>query len=115
MTDNQILDELSKASEGLLYMSESDYPLVPFLWDGSQELTAEYLYQVAEKPADSPILRLDPIAFLGGAYAKVGTVMRAHLSNLRGYKVGSVNMPVYLVGRSPAGNWLGVSTRVVET
>jgi hypothetical protein len=31
------------------------------------------------------------------------------------YRVGTVNVAVYVVGRSPEGHWLGVSTRVVET
>ena len=115
MTDDRILDELQKATEGLLYMSESDYPFELVCWDGSVDLTTEYLCEVAGKPAASPILELSVEQFLGGAFVTVATVLKRHLSDLRVYKVGLINIPVYVVGRSPDGNWVGLSTRVVET
>jgi hypothetical protein len=31
------------------------------------------------------------------------------------YRIGEVNMPVYIIGKSSSGSWLGLSTRVVET
>src|ERR1044071_812604 len=113
MTDDQILEELQAATEGLLYMSESDYPFDLVRWDRSVELTNEYLCEVAGKPPASPVLELSVERFLRGEVVNVATVVKKYLSDARVYKVGSINMPVYIVGRSPEGNWLGLSTRVV--
>ena len=115
ITDKQILDELRAAAGGLLYMSESDYPFVPFVWAGEVEISPDYLCEISEVVAGSQIQEVDPVHFLGGLYGKLGRVVKNHLSDLRGYQVGTINMPVYIVGRSPEGNWIGVSTRVVQT
>ena len=99
----------------MLYMSESDYPFELVRWDGPIEITPEFIRKVAGEPSDSPIQETDFDTFLGGGYPKLAQLLKASLSDLKVYKVGRVNMPVYIVGRSPEGNWLGLSTRVVET
>ncbi|MDQ3743999.1 MAG: nuclease A inhibitor family protein [Acidobacteriota bacterium] len=43
------------------------------------------------------------------------SLLEENLTDLKAYRVGLINIPVYVVGRSASGNWLGVSTRVVET
>jgi hypothetical protein len=42
-------------------------------------------------------------------------LLEENLADLKVFRVGVVNIPVYIAGRSASGNWLGVSTRVVET
>ena len=42
-------------------------------------------------------------------------VLETELADLRVYRVGEISIPVYILGRSPSGSWLGLSTRVVET
>ena len=48
-------------------------------------------------------------------YRNILQVLSQNLADSKAYKVGRINMPVYVVGRSKRGNWLGVSTRVVQT
>lgn len=113
--DEEILQELRKASLGMLYMSESDYPFEVIRWDGRTEVTPEFLRRITTEAADCPIQSSDLEAFLSGQFHNLAGLMKANLSNLKIYKVGRINMPVYIVGRSPEGNWLGLSTRVVQT
>jgi hypothetical protein len=42
-------------------------------------------------------------------------LLEENLTDLKVFRVGAVNIPVYVAGRSASGSWLGVSTRVVET
>jgi hypothetical protein len=42
-------------------------------------------------------------------------LLERNLTDLKVFRVGAVNIPVYVAGRGASGNWLGVSTRVVET
>ncbi len=114
-TDDEIVEELRKASQGWLYMSESDYPFELVRWDGRTELTSAFLRGVAGESTDCPIQEMDSEDFLGGQYRQLAQLLAANLSDLRVYQVGRINMPVYIVGRSPEGNWLGLSTRVVQT
>lgn len=114
-SDNEILEELRRASSGLFYMSESDYPFELLRWDGGTEITPDFLRGITGESADSAIQEMDSGAFLHGQYQPLFLLLGANLSELKVYKVGSINMPVYVVGRSPEGNWLGLSTRIVQT
>lgn len=114
--DQQVIDMLTRAASGLLYMSESDYPFEIIQWEGSTEITPDFIRSLSGESADSPVLEIDVETFLNsGRYQRLLSVLSQQLSELRGYKVGRINMPVYLVGRSSEGSWLGLSTRVVET
>lgn len=114
--DEQVLERLSQAAAGLLFMSESDYPFELIQWDGQTEPTADFIRHVAGEAEDSPVEQLEVGQFLNaGRYQRLLLALQRELSDLRAYKVGRINMPVYLVGRSREGSWLGVATRVVET
>jgi hypothetical protein len=115
--DNQhVMERLSQAAAGLLFMSESDYPLELIQWDSPTEPTADFVRNVAGKSKDCPVQQLEVEQFLNsGRYQRLLLALQHELSDLRAYKVGRINMPVYVVGRSSEGSWLGLSTRVVET
>jgi hypothetical protein len=113
--DDEILEELGKASANLLYLSESDYSFELIRWNGGSEITPEFLYNITGEPHDHPVNEIALEAFMSGPYESLALLLKANLSNLKVFKVGRINMPVYIVGRSPEGNWLGLSTRVVET
>jgi hypothetical protein len=114
-TDEQILKVLGEATVGVFYISESDYPFELIRWDGSEEFTTDFLRNLTRELPEAPIQQIDLEAFLRGRYQILGELLRVNLSSLKVYKVGKINLPVYIVGRSPEGNWLGLSTRVVET
>ena len=115
--DNKhVIEGLSQAAAGLLYMSESDYPFELIQWDGPTEPAPEFIRKVAGEAEGSPIQKLEVEQFLNsGRYQRLLLVLQDELSDLRAYKVGRINMPVYVVGLSREGSWLGVATRVVET
>jgi hypothetical protein len=115
-SDDQILAELKEATEGLLVVSESDYPLETVRWSGETAITREYLCQVSGKPADSTIKEMDLNTFFQNEiFRNVTDLLKSSLSGTRVYQVGTINIPVYIVGRSPSGNWLGLSTRLIQT
>ncbi|HEU4594594.1 MAG TPA: nuclease A inhibitor family protein [Pyrinomonadaceae bacterium] len=132
-TDEEILAALARAAEGLWYMSESDYPLEPVRLEGPEEPSHERLRELAGKGPDAGVetrsleeffrtaaaVRMPPAG--AGEPASPGTfhaviqTLKENLTDLRIYRVGEINIPVYVLGKSPSGNWLGLSTRVVET
>lgn len=120
--------ELRRAAEGLWYMSESDYPLEAVRVEGPDEPSHARLRELAGAGADALVETRSPEEFFRpGAAVRMGEsptaasfegVLRAlkgNLKEIRVYRIGSVNIPVYVLGRSGAGNWLGLRTRVVET
>ena len=131
MTDAQLVEELKEATRGLTYMSESDYPFEVFNWKGA-EPTPEFLRRLGGSEADAPIETRTPDNFFRAPtsepdwkdaeelaeakrFQKLLRLLEENLSDLTVFCVGSINMPVYVVGRAASGSWLGVSTRVVET
>lgn len=130
-TDDEILNELKEASTGLLFMSESDYPF-EVVRLGVDEPTLASLRQVSGEAADAPVETQSLEDFFRVAvseedwrsvaeradakkYQALAALLKENLKDVKAYRVGSVNIPVYLIGQSAQGNWLGLSTRVVET
>ena len=114
--DAQILQQLANVTAGLLFMSESDFPFELIEWTGMDEITPDFIRTVTGETKDCPVQEIDVDDFLSsGLYQPLLVVLRSQLLDLKAYKVGRINMPVYLVGRSSEGSWLGVATRVVQT
>ena len=114
--DGHLLAQLKKVSAGLLVMSESDYPFEIIQWDGSIEINPEFLRSLTNEPAESRVEETSLEQFLAhGQFEHLERFLRKHLTDLKVYKVGEIRIPVYIVGKSPGGSWLGLSTRVIET
>ncbi|HEX7317107.1 MAG TPA: nuclease A inhibitor family protein [Pyrinomonadaceae bacterium] len=131
MTDEKLLEELREATRGLTMMSESDYPFEVFRWGGA-EPSEDFLRGLTGEAADAPVETRNAADFFRVAASEAEwknaeqladarrfqtllRVLEEHLEDVRVYRVGSVNIPVYVAGRAASGEWLGVSTRVVET
>jgi len=131
MTDEQLTKELREATRGLTFMSESDYPFEVFNW-GAKEPTPEFLRGLTKEAADAPVETKTAADFFKASAAeapwknadqlaearkfqKLQRLLEQNLKDLKVFRVGAVNLPVYVAGRADSGNWLGVSTRVVET
>jgi hypothetical protein len=131
--EDELLErELSDAARGLTFMSESDYPVEVFRWDAHIEVSPDYLRGLAGEDSSAPVETRTVEEFFRAATSEPGwkgaaeietarkyqTLMRLlaeRLTDPKAYRVGGVNMAVYVAGRSPSGAWLGVSTRVGET
>lgn len=115
-SNEEIVENLSRAAAGMLFMSESDYAFEVIQWEGSQELTPDFIRSLTGEAEDCPVQEIEVEDFLtAGRYQRLLLALQSQLSTLKAYKVGRINMPVYLVGRSSEGSWLGLATRVVET
>jgi hypothetical protein len=130
-TDDQLIEELKKATHGLTFMSESDYPFEVFRWDRA-EPTPDFLRGLTKQDASAPVETQTPAEFFRAAVSEPAWkgeadllvarrfqalmhLLEESLSDLKVFRVGTINMPVYIAGRSASGAWLGLSTRVVET
>ena len=98
-------------------MSESDYPFEIIQWDGGLSITPEYLRGLSGATADSTVeeIGIDDLLNVSRHFPDLVKLLKARLTKLAVYKVGTINTPVYIVGRSQEGNWLGLCTRLVQT
>lgn len=131
-SDQGIIEELKQLTEGLLWMSESDYPFETILWEGLPEISAQFLRSLSGQAEDAPVEIVSVDEFFRVAmseessrteesrrdakkYRRVVQTLKDNLDEVKVYRVGKINIPVYVVGRNQTGNWLGISSRVVET
>jgi hypothetical protein len=131
-SDREITEELKRLTEGLFWMSESDYPFETVCWEGLPEISTQFLRSLSEQAEDAPVEIVSVENFFrvgiseeswraeesrreAKGYQKLVQTLKENLEEVKVYRVGKINIPVYIVGRSKTGNWLGLSTRVVET
>ncbi|MEP0858856.1 nuclease A inhibitor family protein [Trichocoleus sp. DQ-U1] len=134
MNNSEIVDQLKSASDGLLYLSESDYPFEVFLWESPelQPLTTQKILQQTGHPQTTPIEVVTVDNFFRVAtteqdwyseeekatlqkYQALVETLKQILSNPEVYRLGEIEIDVYIVGQTPTGALAGLSTKVIET
>jgi hypothetical protein len=131
-SDEEILKELEQGTAGLSFMSEADYPFEIVSWGAMNEIAFDYLRGQAGAQGDAPVKVVSPEKFFAAAmsepqwkgepelavarrYQALLRLLKENLGELKVYKVGEINIAVYIVGKAMSGNWVGLSTRAVET
>jgi hypothetical protein len=129
-----VVELLKKSTEGLLMMSESDYPFEVFLWEGQvqEPLTSEKLLQLTHHSSDSPVESVDIDYFFRNVaqekdwhdddqrlmvkrFQSLVEILKTNLNELQVYRVGAINIDVYIVGKTNSSDLAGVTTKLVET
>lgn len=133
-TNPSLQDQLQKATEGLLFMSESEAPLEPFTWEseGGSALNAQTILQKTKHPKETPVDVVDVDCFFEVAtkeqdwhfpeeremvkkFQALVETLKTNLSDLTVYRVGKRSIDVYIVGKTPTQEYVGLSTKVIET
>jgi hypothetical protein len=113
-------------------MSESDYPFEVFQWVGQEPLTAETVIQRTGHTPDTPVEVVPLDDFFQNVtqeedwhndeeketvkrYQALVDTLKQNLSDIQVYRLGTVVLDVYIVGKTPSGDLAGLSTKVVET
>jgi hypothetical protein len=118
MTDS-LLTTLKKTTAGLLYPSEYDEPLEPFVWEPADNTLSE-VRRMSGHPAEERCQTLSADAFFGElaeveGFPALYETLQAILTDLKVYRCGAANITVYVVGRDAHGRLAGFKTRAVET
>ena len=129
-----LLETLEKAASGLLFPSESDYPLTPYQLVGAEgaEPTPAALLKAEHLPSDT-LVETITVADLFNPFAEAPDdasaedraeaeryralveLLTRELTDLRVLRVGRVDIDVFILGKDSSGVWLGLKTHVVET
>jgi CRISPR/Cas system-associated protein Csx1 len=131
-TLEELLNKLAWLSQDLLFPSESDEPFSPLVWASNlPELNPDEVQKILGLSPDTPIEEQTVEEF----FARVTTIqawfeeaesqnahkfqilvneLLSHLSKPKVFKVGKIEVEVYIVGRA-FDTWLGLKTRLVQT
>ncbi len=131
MTTPEIITLFKQVTTDLLWSSESDYPFEIVTWDRGVDLDRTALFNKLAKPNDvietitladffAPVLTVedwyeaDELALVN-RYTDLSHAIESNLSDVKVFRVGEVNIGIYIVGKTPGGDLVGLKTQVVET
>jgi hypothetical protein len=133
-TNSQLREQLQQACDGLLFISEPDYPFEVFFWEasGSLVIIPERILQKTGHSVDTPIEVVDIDSFFAVAtteqewhnqeeretlkkFHNLVETLKSYLTDIKVYRLGERSIDVYIVGKTSTGDLAGLSTKVVET
>jgi hypothetical protein len=124
--------EIEKISQGLYYISETDAEILPFTGAKTDSVTRENLLSQIESKPDAPVEERDFAGFFARLtkiqdwfgdeesqtairFAELKELLERNLTDLKVFKVGRVELDIYVVGLDENGNLMGIKTKAVET
>jgi Nuclease A inhibitor-like protein len=127
----EICDRLRQATADLLWMSESDYPFEVVTWERGIELNPKALFPEV-KSDEIPVETVTLTDFFAPAiaiedwheaeelaqvdrYKELLHAIESNLTEVQVFRVGEVEITIYIVGKTPDGELVGLKTQVVET
>jgi hypothetical protein len=130
MTIIEIIDRLQQATADLVWTSESDYPFEVLTWNQDTELQPTALFK--DLPPDTAIETTTLQDFFAPAlqtedwygeeelatvdrYQKLIETIGSNLSDVVVFRVGKIEIAVYVVGKTLDRDLVGLKTQVVET
>lgn len=131
--ETSAVDSLRAMVEGLTWMSESDYPFeVLQLPDRATPLSLAELLQLTDHEVDAPVEEISVQNFFSPAiqlqdwyedadkqrmehFQTLLQWIEQHLSDVKVYRIGTIAIDVYIVGKTEPGAWISLSTKVIET
>ena len=122
---------VKKITENLYYISETDAEILPFVGKKAKTTDAKELLNqiecatapVEEKDFNGFFARLTEIQDWFGdeekatatKFSDLKKLLEENLKNIKVFKVGSVQLDLYVVGLNAQSNLAGIKTKAVET
>lgn len=128
----ELLEHLQTAIAGLRWISESDSPFQVVHWPAQPSpLTPEQLVVLLDRDPETPVETMSLACFFEWVtqeqdwhnpeeritvqqYRDLKALLQ-QLQDVQVYRVGSITLDIYILGRSLAGDLIGVKTQAVET
>ena len=125
---NTAISALKKAVEGLLYTSETDEPLHTCSWKGGggsphrREAARTHWSDPSDKVEEASLddfFSTQTEGYEGQGdeekdkarkFKDLLDAIKAHLSHIKAFRVGDVNVRYYVVGETKQGEWAGIWT-----
>ena len=128
MTTAEILEGLRRATVDLDWLSESEYPFEVITWGNGVELTPTGLFDGEQRWIDTITLG----DFLAPAiatedwyeadeleqvrrYQELSHAIESTLTQVQVFRLGEIDVDIYIVGKTPNGDIVGLKTRAIET
>ena len=130
--DNKAVEQIKRVAEGLSYISETDAEITPFAGEETEAVTKEEVLKQTKSAVDSPVeergfaeffARLTEIQDWFGdeekktaqKFVRLKELMEKNLKDLKVFKIGKIQLDIYVVGLNAESKLTGIKTKAVET
>ena len=130
--EDELKNQLKKATENLFFISETDAEITPFFGRQAQAVTKEEILMQSQSMANVLIEEKDFAGFFKRLteiqdwfgdeekattqkFAELKDLLERNLRGLKVFKIGKIQIDVYVVGLDAENNLLGIKTKAVET
>lgn len=116
---DKVLAALQKATQDLLYPSETDAPFEVFVWGAAENSDASVRRLTKRKASERcQVVALE--AFFSDlveeeAFAELDTTLQDLLTDIRVYRFGGSDATYFIVGKDADDRLIGLKTLAVET
>lgn len=130
--ENNLFGQIKELSEGLYYISETDAEILPFAGKKAEAVNKEEILRQIEKENKTSVEEIDFEEFFAplteihdwfgdeekesaGKFGRLKSFLEKNLKDLRVFKIGTIELEIYLVGLDAENTLTGVKTKAVET
>ena len=127
-----LTEQIKIAVKGLYYISETDAEILPFVGKQAKAVSKQEILSQIKKPADTTIEEKDFARFfvrlteiqdwfgdeekeIAQRFVQLKELLEKNLRDLKVFKIGKIQLDVYVVGLDAEDNLLGIETKAVET
>ena len=129
---SDLLKRIKKIAEGLYYISETDAEIFPFSGSKAERVVVEEVLKQTESAVDAPVKERDFNEFFtrlterqewfgeeeivtADKFAELKRLLECNLRDLKVFKIGRIELDIYVVGLDSENNLTGFKTKAVET
>ena len=129
---SELFHKIEQACEGLIYISETDAPVLPFFGQPTDTVTGEIILQQTGLSAETNLEERNFVEFFdrlttirdwygerekdrAKKFLELKTLLEENLTGLKVYRIGTIRLYIFAVGIDKDGNLTGITTKAVET
>lgn len=126
------LQQIQEAAEGLLYLSESDYPFEIFQLRRTISPIEDELKKIAGMSPKAPVEKTTLTYFFRNAvkiypeatsqqkdtaqrFLQLQNLLEEKMSGVEVYRIGTIRIDAFIIGKLADGTYGGLRTKVIET
>jgi hypothetical protein len=121
------MNNIEQAADGLLFMSESDHPLVYFELDKAAGVEQKLRTMSEHKDGQIEVQELEYFFrnmtkeregedhSVAKRFQQLEKILKQELKNIKVYRVGEIQVDAFILGERPDGSITGLRTKLIET
>ena len=132
LKENNLTEQIKKAAESLYYVSETDAEILPYVGEPAEAVTKEKLLSQTKSASDAPVEERDFAGFfirlteiqdwfgdeekeMAQKFTGLRQILENNLRDLKVFKVGKIQLDIYVVGLDAENKLTGIRTKAIET